>query len=80
VTFEECIDRVVEIEFYDHTVGEQVTEIAKCIVWGRLLSVTERQVVIQHWEVDKSSTDNATTSALVRSTIRRMTPMIAGLN
>ena len=63
------IGQLVEIGFLDHQKNDNSTDVVNCRVWGKLLSVTARCVVVQQWETDGSSTDNTENAALVRITI-----------
>ncbi len=68
IALKEHLNEIVEIEFDDHTHGN-VVELSFSVVWGKLISFTDRRVVVQQWESDGSKTDSAEYSVLARGAI-----------
>lgn len=67
------LGKIVEIEFVDHTHGTNVTDVAQCIIWGKLLEATGMKVVVQQWQSDKSLTEDTENSVLFQAAIRSIT-------
>ena len=73
---EALLDRVVQIEFYDHVSGSGTISLFTCRVWGKLVSVSETAVVVQTWQtLDDSNDDNNEYVVLIRRAIISITPL-----
>lgn len=70
------LERIVEIEFYDHVSGSGTISLFTCRVWGKLISVSETAVVVQTWHtLDDSNDDNNEYVVLIRKAIISITPL-----
>ena len=69
------VGQMVEITFWDHVSGSDVTDVWLCKVWGKLLDANWRRVLVQVWETEESETDNAECVAIVQSTIEGIRPL-----
>jgi hypothetical protein len=52
---------VCAIRFYDHAIGADA-ELIECEAFGRVVSVTGKQVILEHWSIhsqdDETTADN----------------------
>lgn len=71
------IGRIIEVEFLDHVWGEEKEkEIYSCRIWGKLIDVDNKQIIVQMWESNKSPTDEPEFAHLVKSTITAIRPLV----
>lgn len=70
----EWIGRIVEVYFWDHCEGTGAKEILDCRVWGKLISFSDKQIIIRQWEAE----GNNSYIALVRATIYAMNVLKCG--
>lgn len=68
------IDRIIEVEFLDHAWGDE-KEVYVCRIWGKLLEVDDKQIIVQVWESNKSQTDEPEFASIVKSTIIAIRPL-----
>ena len=68
------LERIVEIEFYDHVSGSEVTELFTCRVWGKLVKVDETKITVQTWQTFDEK-DNDEYVILIRKAIISITPL-----
>lgn len=69
------IGRIIEVEFLDHVWGEK-KDVYTCRIWGKLIDVDDKQILVQMWESNKSPTDEPEFACLVKSTIIAIRPLI----
>jgi len=68
--FKRSIGSIVECTFDDHAMNAAVIE---CTVWGKLVHVDAKQIIIKSWECDKENhaDPNNENFAIVKSCIKR---------
>lgn len=69
------IGRIIEVEFLDHVWGER-KDIYTCRVWGKLIDVDDKQIILQVWESDISQIDESEFTNLVKSAIVAIRPLV----
>ena len=66
---DQYLGKLAEVRFYDHVTGEDIMEAAVCVVWGRIIHVSNRAIVVQHWETDSCTDVNSGNNVLLCSAI-----------
>lgn len=68
----EHVGHVISVRFYDHSLGSPA-DLIECEVIGRVVKVTQKQVVFEYWSIlneDKETEqNNAEQVAVAQSTI-----------
>ena len=68
------MDRLVEVEFLDHAWGEE-KYVFGCRIWGKLVEVDDKQVIVQVWESNKSPSEETEFASIVRPAITAIRPL-----
>ena len=68
------IGSVLEVRFMDHV--EDGHKLLPCTVWGRLIKVTSKALVVRSWEAD--GRHNSKDWAIARSTVRSLHVLVHG--
>lgn len=65
---------IVEIKFWDHSIGAKGHTLPKCTIWGRVGRINKRDIVLHVWELSNPESKwdaeaNKETIRVIRSTI-----------
>ena len=70
----ELVGKLVEVKFHDHAgTGQKIVD---CVVWGKLFSLDEKQIVIQQWEAPEGNPGDQEYITLVWGAVFEINPLV----
>lgn len=61
------LNKIMQIDFYDHVMAGQDTKPELCSIFGRLIKITDDYIIVRFWESECN--DDVECFTIIRSTI-----------